>query len=66
MIRRFGASKAYFGLQVLRMGTNINETKIISGVSVGTIYVSPRMAISPSDNKISFKLNRIPYISLSQ
>lgn len=31
MIRRFGASKAYFGLHVLRMCTNIIETNIIAG-----------------------------------
>ncbi|GJX17321.1 hypothetical protein Tco_0218153 [Tanacetum coccineum] len=45
-------------LQVLRMGTNVIEAKIISGGSVGTIYEIPRMVISPSDNKLSFKLNR--------
>ncbi|GKC35271.1 hypothetical protein Tco_1047655, partial [Tanacetum coccineum] len=44
-------------LQVLRMGTNVIEAKI-SGGSVGTICAIPRMVISPSDNKLSFKLNR--------
>ncbi|GJS91564.1 ATP-dependent DNA helicase PIF1-like protein [Tanacetum coccineum] len=45
-------------LQVLRMGTNVIEAKIISGGSVGTICAIPRMVISPSDTKLPFKLNR--------
>ncbi|GJY71498.1 ATP-dependent DNA helicase PIF1-like protein [Tanacetum coccineum] len=45
-------------LRVLRMGTNVIEAKIISGGSVGTIYVIPRMVITPSENKLPFKLNR--------
>nr|GEX72585.1 ATP-dependent DNA helicase PIF1-like [Tanacetum cinerariifolium] len=45
-------------LQVLRIGINIIEAKIISGGSVGTICAIPRMVISPTDTKMSFKLNR--------
>ncbi|GJV28743.1 ATP-dependent DNA helicase RRM3-like protein [Tanacetum coccineum] len=45
-------------LQVLRMGDNIIEAKIISGGSVGTICAIPRMIISPTDTKMPFKLNR--------
>ncbi|GJW64354.1 ATP-dependent DNA helicase PIF1-like protein [Tanacetum coccineum] len=45
-------------LQVLRMGINIIEAKIISGGSVGTICAIPRMVISSSDTKMPFKLNR--------
>ncbi|GJS24177.1 ATP-dependent DNA helicase PIF1-like protein [Tanacetum coccineum] len=45
-------------LQVLRMGINIIEAQIISGGSVGMICAIPRMVISPSDIKMSFKLNR--------
>ncbi|GJW88160.1 hypothetical protein Tco_0163500 [Tanacetum coccineum] len=48
-------------LQVLRMGTNVIEAKI-SGGSVGTICAIPRMVISPSDNKLSFKLNRRQFL----
>ncbi|GJT18623.1 ATP-dependent DNA helicase PIF1-like protein [Tanacetum coccineum] len=45
-------------LQVLRLGNNIIEAKIISGGSVGRICAIPRMVISPTDTKMSFKLNR--------
>ncbi|GJX75697.1 ATP-dependent DNA helicase PIF1-like protein [Tanacetum coccineum] len=45
-------------LQVLRMGTNIIEAKIISGGSVGTVCAILRMVISPTDTKMPFKLNR--------
>ncbi|GJZ80919.1 replication protein A 70 kDa DNA-binding subunit B, partial [Tanacetum coccineum] len=45
-------------LQVLRLGINIIEAQIISGGSVGTICAIPRMVISPTDTKMSFKLNR--------
>ncbi|GKA02841.1 ATP-dependent DNA helicase PIF1-like protein [Tanacetum coccineum] len=45
-------------LQVLRMGTNVIEAKIISGGSVGTVCAIPRMVISPSNTKLPFKLNR--------
>nr|GFB01285.1 ATP-dependent DNA helicase PIF1-like [Tanacetum cinerariifolium] len=45
-------------LQVLRWRNNIIEAKIISGGSVGRICTIPRMVISPTDAKISFKLNR--------
>nr|GFB18764.1 hypothetical protein [Tanacetum cinerariifolium] len=45
-------------LQVLRMGTNVIEAKIIFDGSVGTISAIPRMVISPSDTKFLFKLNR--------
>nr|GFA25774.1 ATP-dependent DNA helicase PIF1-like [Tanacetum cinerariifolium] len=48
-------------LQVLRIGTNVIEAKIISGGSVGTICAIPHMVISPSDTKLSFKLNRIQF-----
>ncbi|GKE19891.1 ATP-dependent DNA helicase PIF1-like protein, partial [Tanacetum coccineum] len=49
-------------LQVLRMGTNVIEAKIISGGSVGTICAIPRMVISPSDTKFPFKLNRRQFL----
>ncbi|GKA04188.1 ATP-dependent DNA helicase PIF1-like protein [Tanacetum coccineum] len=45
-------------LQVLRMGNNIIEAKIISGGSVGAICAIMRMLISPTDTKMLFKLNR--------
>ncbi|GJY82216.1 ATP-dependent DNA helicase PIF1-like protein [Tanacetum coccineum] len=45
-------------LQVLRMGINIIEAKIISGGSVGTVCAILRMVISPTDTKMPFKLNR--------
>ena len=45
-------------MQVLRMGKNVIEAGIISGGKVGTICALPRMLISPSDNKMPFKLNR--------
>nr|GEY08452.1 ATP-dependent DNA helicase PIF1-like [Tanacetum cinerariifolium] len=38
-------------LQVLRMGENIIEAKIITGTSAGTICVIPRMIISPTDTR---------------
>nr|GFB85199.1 ATP-dependent DNA helicase PIF1-like [Tanacetum cinerariifolium] len=44
-------------LQILRMGVNIIEAKIISGGSVGIICAIPRMVLSPSDTKIPFKFN---------
>ncbi|GKD37960.1 ATP-dependent DNA helicase PIF1-like protein [Tanacetum coccineum] len=45
-------------LQILHMGINIIEGKIISGGKVGTICAIPRMVITPSDTKMPFKLNR--------
>ncbi|GKB98083.1 ATP-dependent DNA helicase PIF1-like protein [Tanacetum coccineum] len=45
-------------LQILRMGINIIEGKIISGGKVGEICAIPRMVITPTDNKMPFKLNR--------
>ena len=45
-------------LQVVRMGVNNIEAKIISGGQVGTIVAIPRMVISPSDKKMPFQLNR--------
>ncbi|GJW80616.1 ATP-dependent DNA helicase PIF1-like protein [Tanacetum coccineum] len=39
-------------LQVLRMGINIIEAKIISGGSVGTICAIPCMIISPTEIKM--------------
>ncbi|GJY18244.1 ATP-dependent DNA helicase RRM3-like protein [Tanacetum coccineum] len=45
-------------LQVLRLGNNIIEAKIISEGSVGKICAIPRMVISPTDTKMPFKLNR--------
>ena len=45
-------------LQVLRLGTNIVEARIISGGCVGTICAIPRMILSPSDTKMPFKFNR--------
>lgn len=45
-------------LQVLRMGINNIEAKIISGGKVGEIRSIPRMVISPSDKKMPFQLNR--------
>nr|GEX49630.1 ATP-dependent DNA helicase PIF1-like [Tanacetum cinerariifolium] len=44
------------GLQVLRLGNNIIEAKIISGGNVGKICVIPCMVISSTDTKMSFKL----------
>ena len=45
-------------LQVLRMGNNNIEARIISGGKIGTVCAIPRMIISPSDTKMPFKLNR--------
>ncbi|GJY51738.1 ATP-dependent DNA helicase RRM3-like protein [Tanacetum coccineum] len=45
-------------LQVLRMGINVIEGKIISGGSVGKISAIPRMVITPTETKMPFKLNR--------
>ncbi|GKB01330.1 ATP-dependent DNA helicase PIF1-like protein [Tanacetum coccineum] len=45
-------------LQILQMGINIIEGKIISGGKVGIICAIPRMVITPSDTKMPFKLNR--------
>ncbi|GJV31200.1 ATP-dependent DNA helicase PIF1-like protein [Tanacetum coccineum] len=45
-------------LQILRMGINIIEAKIISGGNVRSICAIPRMVLSPSDTKMPFKLNR--------
>ncbi|GJU21852.1 ATP-dependent DNA helicase PIF1-like protein [Tanacetum coccineum] len=45
-------------LQVLRMGINVIEAKIISGGNVGKICAIPRMVITPLDTKMPFKLNR--------
>ena len=45
-------------LQVLRLGVNAIEAKIISGGCIGDICAIPRMVLSPSDNKMPFKLNR--------
>ncbi|GJY57415.1 retrovirus-related pol polyprotein from transposon TNT 1-94, partial [Tanacetum coccineum] len=44
-------------LQVLRMGDNIIEAKIISCGSVGTICAIPHMIISPTDTKMPNKRN---------
>ncbi|GJT30357.1 ATP-dependent DNA helicase PIF1-like protein [Tanacetum coccineum] len=43
-------------LQITQMG--VIEAKIIFGGKVGTVCAIPRMVISPSDNKMPFKLNR--------
>ena len=45
-------------LQVLRLGANIVEARIISGGCVGTICAILRMILSPSDTKMPFKFNR--------
>ncbi|PWA58906.1 ATP-dependent DNA helicase PIF1 [Artemisia annua] len=45
-------------LQVLRLGVNVIEAKIISGENVGMIYCIPRMLIISSGTKNSFKLDR--------
>ncbi|GKB75454.1 ATP-dependent DNA helicase PIF1-like protein [Tanacetum coccineum] len=45
-------------LQILRMGINNIEAKIISGGKVGDVCSIPRMNISPSDKKMPFQLNR--------
>ena len=45
-------------LQVIRMGVNIIEAKIISGGNVGMLCAIPRMVLSPTDNKMPFKFNR--------
>nr|GEU60541.1 ATP-dependent DNA helicase PIF1-like [Tanacetum cinerariifolium] len=45
-------------LQILRVGENIIEAKIITGASAGTICAIPRMIISLTDTKTPFKLNR--------
>ena len=45
-------------LQVIRMGVNIIEARIISGGNVGMLCAIPRMVLSPTDNKIPFKFNR--------
>jgi ATP-dependent DNA helicase PIF1 len=45
-------------LQVQRMGINAIEAKMISGGCVGDICAIPRMVLSPSDNKMPFKINR--------
>nr|GEW31279.1 ATP-dependent DNA helicase PIF1-like [Tanacetum cinerariifolium] len=44
-------------LQILRMGINVIEAKIISSGKVGKICAIPRMVITPSDSKMPFKLN---------
>nr|GEW90123.1 ATP-dependent DNA helicase PIF1-like [Tanacetum cinerariifolium] len=48
-------------LQVLRMGENIIEAKIITGTSAGTICAILYMIISPTDTKMPFKLNRCQF-----
>nr|GEW07559.1 hypothetical protein [Tanacetum cinerariifolium] len=45
-------------LQVLRLRNNIIEAKIISGGSIGKMCAISHMIISPTDTKMSFKLNR--------
>ena len=45
-------------LQIVRMGINNIEGKIISGGQVGAVVAIPRMVISPSDKKMPFQLNR--------
>lgn len=45
-------------LQVLRLGVNVIEAKIISGGNIGNICAIPRMIISPSETKMPFKFNR--------
>lgn len=45
-------------LQVLRLGFNVIEAKIISGENVGMICCIPRMLIISSGTKNSFKLDR--------
>ena len=45
-------------LQVLRLGVNVIEAKIISGGNIGKICAIPRMIISPSEDKMPFKFNR--------
>ncbi|PWA55752.1 hypothetical protein CTI12_AA424970 [Artemisia annua] len=45
-------------LQVLRLGVNVIEAKIISGENVGMICCIPRMLIISSGTKNSFKLDR--------
>ncbi|GJV36392.1 ATP-dependent DNA helicase PIF1-like protein [Tanacetum coccineum] len=45
-------------LQVLRMGINVIEAKIISGGNVGKSCAIPRMVITPTETKMPFKLNR--------
>ena len=45
-------------LQVIRMGVNIIEARIISGGNVGMLCAIPRMVLSPTDNKMPFKFNR--------
>ncbi|GKC29662.1 ATP-dependent DNA helicase PIF1-like protein, partial [Tanacetum coccineum] len=49
-------------LQILRMGINIIEGKIISGGKVGEICAIPRIVITPTDNKMPFKLNRRQFL----
>ena len=45
-------------LQIVRMGVNNIEAKIISGGKLGMVVAIPRMNISPSDKKMPFQLNR--------
>ena len=45
-------------LQIVRMGINNIEAKIIAGGQLGTVVAIPRMNISPSDKKMPFQLNR--------
>ena len=45
-------------LQVLRMGINVIEAKIISGGKLGQICAIPRMVITPTETNMPFKFNR--------
>ena len=45
-------------LQVIRLGVNVIEARIISGGTIGRICAIPRMVITPSKTKMPFKLNK--------
>ena len=45
-------------LQILRLGVNNIEARIISGGNIGQLCAISRMVVSPSDKKMPFKLNR--------
>nr|XP_043611794.1 uncharacterized protein LOC122583457 [Erigeron canadensis] len=45
-------------LQVVRMAPHVIEAKIISGSNVNDVVYIPRMKITPSDIRISFKFQR--------
>ncbi|XP_022013728.1 uncharacterized protein LOC110913191 [Helianthus annuus] len=45
-------------LQIVKLGKNLIEAKIMTGTNIGNHVFIPRMRLTPSDKRIPFKINR--------